>query len=400
MTADGFTLGVNGRPALAPYATDPSASRGRFVPEPESATRTVFQRDRDRIIHSGAFRRLKYKTQVFVYHQGDHYRTRLTHTLEVAQIARSLARYFQVDEDLAEALALAHDLGHPPFGHSGEDALHEVMKPFGGFDHNGQGLRIVTALEARYAGFDGLNLTWETLEGLAKHNGPLIPASGDTARLPWAVTEHARQQDLELHTQPGIEAQIAALSDDIAYNTHDVDDGLRAGLFSVEDLADQPLVGPLISEVARQHPGLAKSRLIHETTRRMIDRMINDLLEETTRRIAAADPGSAADIRSLSRPVVAMSRDMETANRGLKTFLFKRMYRHFEVNRRATKARRVVGELFELLHRDPGCLPTRWQEAAEGGDETVRARVVCDYIAGMTDRYALDEHRRLFDLYE
>jgi len=400
MTADGFTRGVDGHPALAPYATHPSASRGRLVAEPESATRTVFQRDRDRIIHSGAFRRLKYKTQVFVYHQGDHFRTRLTHTLEVAQIARSLARYLQADEDLAEALALAHDLGHPPFGHSGEDALHEVMTPYGGFDHNGQGIRIVTALEARYAGFDGLNLTWETLEGLAKHNGPLIPGPGSTEGLPWALVEYARHQDLELHTQPGIEAQIAALSDDIAYNTHDVDDGLRAGLFAVEDLADQPLVGPLISEVARQHPGLEQSRLIHETTRRMIDRMVNDLLEETSGRLTDAAPVSAGDIRALSSPVVAMSRSLEEANKGLKKFLFERMYRHFEVNRRTSKGKRVVRELFELLHEDPGCLPTNWREEASGLDETARARVVCDYIAGMTDRYALDEHRRLFDLYD
>ena len=400
MNADGFSSPANAPVTPAPYATDPSASRGRLVAEAESRTRSVFQRDRDRIIHSGAFRRLKYKTQVFVYHEGDHYRTRLTHSLEVAQIARSLARFLRVDEDLAEALALAHDLGHPPFGHSGEEGLSEVMAPFGGFDHNGQGLRIVTGLEARYASFDGLNLTWEALEGLAKHNGPLIPAAGQTDRLPWAVAEQARQLDLELHTQPGIEAQIAALSDDIAYNTHDVDDGLRAGLFTVEDLADQPLVGPLISEVARLHPGLERSRLIHETTRRMIDRMVDDLLGETARRLETAAPQDAAGIRALDHPVVAMSHDMEIANRGLKKFLFERMYRHYRVNRMTTKARRVVKELFVLLHSDPGCLPTRWREEAEKLDETARARMVCDYIAGMTDRFALDEHRRLYDLYE
>lgn len=393
-------LANGGSGLLAPYATDPSASRGRLVAEPESRTRSVFQRDRDRIIHSGAFRRLKYKTQVFVFHEGDHYRTRLTHSLEVAQIARSLARYLGGDEDLAEALALAHDLGHPPFGHAGEDALKEVMEPYGSFDHNGQGLRIVTALEARYAGFDGLNLTWEALEGLAKHNGPLIPAPGKTERLPWAVAEYHRLQDLELHTQPGLEAQIAALSDDIAYNTHDVDDGLRAGLFTVEDLSDQPLVGPLIREVSQLHPGLERSRLIHETTRRMIDRMVDDLLRETGRRLAATKPRDAAAIRALDAPVVTMSREMEIANRGLKAFLFERMYRHYRVNRMTSKARRVVSELFVLLHGDPGCLPTRWREQAAETDDTARARLVCDYIAGMTDRFALDEHKRLYDLYE
>ncbi|MBT5048382.1 MAG: deoxyguanosinetriphosphate triphosphohydrolase [Rhodospirillaceae bacterium] len=387
-------------PARASYASDPAQSRGRLFSEPESQTRSVFQRDRDRIIHSGAFRRLQYKTQVFVYHEGDHYRTRLTHSLEVAQIARSLARVLMVDEDLAEALALAHDLGHPPFGHAGEEGLQEVMAPYGGFDHNGHALRLVTRLEARYAGFDGLNLTWETLEGLAKHNGPLIAAPGNHDELPWSVAEYGQQQDLELHTQPGIEAQIAALADDIAYNTHDVDDGLRAGLFDVADLADLPLVGPLISEVANNFADLQQSRLIHETTRRMIDRMVDDLLAETNRRLAAAQPGCAADVRSLSQPVVAMSREMEGSNRDLKTFLFERMYRHYRVSRMTSKARRIVSELFGFFMADPGCLPTDWRLRAEGDDKIARARLVADYIAGMTDRFALDEHRRLFDLYE
>lgn len=393
--------GFGGAPVRAPYASDPNASRGRRHQEPESPTRTVFQRDRDRIIHSGAFRRLKYKTQVFVSHEGDHYRTRLTHSLEVAQIARSIARSLALDEDLAEALALAHDLGHTPFGHAGEEALAEGMAPYGGFDHNGQALRIVTRLEARYAQFDGLNLTWEALEGIAKHNGPLVPAPGVTDGLPWAVAEYVRDHDLELHTQPGMEAQVAALSDDIAYNAHDVDDGLRAGLFTVDDLAAVPLVGPLIREVRDRYPGLDQPRLIHETTRRMIDRMVSDLLAETRERLAATAPRSAADVRAAGHPVVAMSDGMKTANQALQEFLKNRMYRHYRVNRMTSKARRVVRELFDILLEEPECLPTEWRVRAEAAqDKTARARLVADYIAGMTDRYALDEHRRLFDLYD
>jgi dGTPase len=274
------------------------------------------------------------------------------------------------------------------------------MAPFGGFDHNGQALRLVTRLEARYAGFDGLNLSWEALEGLAKHNGPLIALPGANDGLPWAVAEYATQQDLELHTQPGIEAQVAALADDIAYNTHDVDDGLRAGLFDVEDLADLPLVGPVISEVANTYSDLEQSRLIHETTRRMIDRMVDDLLSETRRRLDEDKPGCAEEVRGLSRPMVAMSDAMAESNRALKKFLFDRMYRHFRVNRMTAKARRVVGDLFGFFMTDPGCLPTDWRLRADGVDEIARARLVGDYIAGMTDRFALDEHRRLFDLYE
>jgi dGTPase len=384
----------------APYASDPAQSRGRLSDEPESHTRSIYQRDRDRIIHSGAFRRLQYKTQVFVYHEGDHYRTRLTHSLEVAQIARSLSRVLNIDEDLAEALALAHDLGHPPFGHAGEEGLQVVMAPYGGFDHNGQALRLVTHLEARYAGFDGLNLTWETLEGLAKHNGPLIKAPDQSDGLPWAVSEYAARQDLELHTQPGIEAQVAAVSDDIAYNTHDVDDGLRAGLFTIADLAELPLLGPVIEDVAANYGELDQSRLIHEMTRRMIDRMVDDLLTETRARLENAKPGSSSEIRSLSYPVVALSDEMKASNKVLKAFLFERMYRHYRVNRMTSKARRVVGDLFDLFLSDTGCLPTAWRERTEGLRDTARARMVLDYIAGMTDRYALDEHRRLFDLYE
>ena len=388
-------VGLGTASGRAPYACDPARSRGRLHPEPESATRTVFQRDRDRIIHSAAFRRLKHKTQVFVYHEGDHYRTRLTHSLEVAQIARSLARALRLDEDLAEALALAHDLGHPPFGHAGEEALQEVMGPHGGFDHNGQTLRILTGLEARYAEFDGLNLTWETLEGVAKHNGPL-PA--DT--LPWAVAEHARAQDLELGTWPSAEAQVASWSDDIAYHTHDIDDGLRAGVFSIADLADVPLVGPAIHAVSARYPDLETPRLIHETVRRLIDGMVNDLLAETRSRLEDAKPASADEVRGLGRAVVGFSPALAEANTALKTFLYRHMYRHYKVNRMTSKARRVVRDLFGILLAEPECLPTEWRTAAESMDETDRARLVADYIAGMTDRFALDEHRRLFDVYE
>ena len=384
----------------APYACDPATSRGRAFAEDESPTRSVFQRDRDRIIHSGAFRRLKHKTQVFVYHEGDYYRTRLTHSLEVAQIARSLARSLAVDEDLAEALALAHDLGHTPFGHAGEDALDEAMEPYGGFDHNGQTVRIVTRLEARYAEFDGLNLTWETLEGIAKHNGPVHSSRRDLGDLPWALADYALEHDLELDTWPGIEAQIASLSDDIAYNSHDIDDGLRAGLFHVDDLKDVPLLGPIIHEVQARYPNLEKSRLFHETGRRLINVMVNDLLEETHRRLADARPGSADDVRRFGAPLVCFSDRLDAENRALKEFLFQRMYRHYRVNRMTSKARRVVRDLFRIYVDEPECLPAEWRTGAEHGEVTARARHVADYIAGMTDRFALDEHRRLYDLYE
>ncbi|CAN0459054.1 unnamed protein product, partial [Discosporangium mesarthrocarpum] len=386
-------------PHRAAYACDPATSRGRVHEEPESPTRSVFQRDRDRVIHSGAFRRLKHKTQVFVYHEGDYYRTRLTHSLEVAQIARSLARSLALDEDLAEALALAHDLGHTPFGHAGEEALDEVMAPHGGFDHNGQTLRIITTLEARYAEFDGLNLTWETLEGIAKHNGPLF-AHGAAEELPWALSEYTSKHDLHLTTWPSAEAQVAALSDDIAYHSHDVDDGLRAGLFAVSDLADVPILGPILREVQTRYPELDASRLIHEIGRRLINVMVNDLLAETFRRLCDATPASPDDVRQFGAPLVGFSPQIERDNRALKEFLFERMYRHYRVNRMTSKARRVVADLFTLYVDEPECLPAEWRVGAEQADKTLRARHVADYIAGMTDRFALDEHRRLYDLYE
>jgi dGTPase len=388
--------------ALAPYACRPEESRGRLHVEAESPTRSAFQRDRDRIIHSVAFRRLQYKTQVFVYHEGDNFRTRLTHSLEVSQIARSISRVLGLDEDLAEALALAHDLGHTPFGHAGEDALQEVLAEFGGFDHNAQSLRIVTKLERRYVAFDGLNLTWETLEGLVKHNGPLTgPLAVRKDRpLPGAIAEYAQAHDLELDTYAGAEAQVAALADDIAYNNHDIDDGLRAGLFTIEDLADVPLVGPLFHQVSCEYPDADTSLHIHEVVRRMIGIMILDLIAETGKRIAEARPRSADEVRRLGRPLAAFSDEMRANDAALKHFLFTNMYRHFTVNRMTSKGRRVVKDLFTLLFAEPECLPPEWRRQADGRGTHKTARVVADYIAGMTDRFALDEHRRLFDLQE
>jgi dGTPase len=386
--------------ALAPYATLPWASRGRLHREAESPTRSPFQRDRDRIIHSTAFRRLKHKTQVFVYHEGDHYRTRLTHSLEVAQIARTICRTLRLDEDLGEAVALAHDLGHTPFGHAGEEALHAAMKPYGGFDHNAQTLRILTKLEERYAEFNGLNLTWETLEGAVKHNGPLLKDGRTLGQLPAAIVEYCQDHDLELGGHAGAEAQVAALSDDIAYNNHDIDDGLRAGLFEVADLMALPLVGEMFSIVTQKYPGIDHARLIHEAVRRVINAMVEDVLAETRRRLETAAPKSVADIRALGQPVVAFSPHMAATDRTVKAFLYKRMYEHWKLNRSHSKARRVVTDLFGLLFAEPNCLPPPWRERAEQAGTQARARLVADYIAGMTDRFALDEHRRLFDLYE
>jgi dGTPase len=383
--------------ARAPYASKPEESRGRLHREPESDMRSPFQRDRDRIIHSSAFRRLKHKTQVFVYHEGDHYRTRLTHSLEVAQIARTIARALGLDEDLAEAVGLAHDLGHTPFGHAGEEALNAAMALYGGFSHNDQTLRILTRLERHYAEFDGLNLTWEALEGTVKHNGPLLGA-GIARAVPPSIAEYDRRHNLGLDTQPGPEAQVAALADDIAYNNHDIDDGLRAGLFAVADLADVPLVGPVFAEVAQRYPGIDEARLIHEAIRRLIDRMVRDVLVETRRRLAASGAQSADGIRGMAEPAVAFSPEMRAHDRALKRFLFERMYRHYRVNRMSSKARRVVGELFRLFLAEPECLPGEWR-APEGATPAETARIVADYLAGMTDRFALDEHRRLFDTY-
>ena len=369
----------------APYAVQPGSSRGRLHAEPEAATRSPFQRDRDRVIHSAAFRKLQYKTQVFVNHEGDFYRTRLTHSLEVAQVARSVARELGLDEDLTEALALAHDLGHPPFGHAGEAGLAEAAAGFGGFDHNAQSLRVVTLLESRYAGFDGLNLTWETLEGLAKHNGPL-------ADPPAYIRAYDARHPLDLSRQPSAEAQVAAVADDIAYTGHDLDDGLRAGLSGIGEIGALPLAGDALAAARALGEGLAPSRLRHETVRRVIDFLITDLVAETRRRIAALAPRSAEAIRAAPGPVVGFAAETAAALGEIRRFLHARMYRHWRVARMVRKTRLVAAELFTLLHAEPGLLPEEWAWAAAD-----RAETVTDYVAGMTDRFALDEHRRLTD---
>ena len=388
----------------APYACDPWGSRGRLCPEAVSPTRSEFQRDRDRIIHSSAFRRLKHKTQVFVYHEGDHFRTRLTHTIEVSQIARALARSLGLDEDLAEALALSHDLGHTPFGHTGEDTLDECMAGFGGFDHNAQALRIVTRLERRYAAYDGLNLAWETLEGLVKHNGPLLDAEGGptlryAARgVPLAILEYNAQHDLELSTYAGGEAQAAAIADDIAYDAHDIDDGLRAGLFTIEDLREVPFLDGLLSEIEGLYPGLELSRRIHELTRRVITRFVEDVVAEGDRRLAVLAPGTAEDVRRAGDAVICFSNGMREADAAIKRFLYARMYRHPKVMKVRAEADDVLRDLFGRFTAQPELMPEEWQADLPKEDEARLARRVADYIAGMTDRYAILEHQRLFDV--
>ena len=350
------------------------------------------------MIHTTAFRRLKQKTQVFVAHEGDHYRTRLTHSLEVAQIARSIARTLHLDEDLAEALALAHDLGHPPFGHAGEDQLAACMEAYEGFDHNAQTLRIMTKLEARYPVFDGLNLTWEMLEGVVKHNGPVLNAGERIESLPAAFREFEHIEDLELTSFAGPEAQVAALADDIAYNNHDIDDGIAAGLFSPEDFDEIPIVGEVFRAVRTDHPVLDGQRLVYEAVRRLIGLWIDDLLEETQRRIARHSPKSAEEVRALDEPLVAFSEDLDQRQKALRAFLFERMYKHYKVNRMRSQAKRILKELFDVFLNEPGTLPPPWRQDAVQADEPRRARLVCDYIAGMTDNFAIEEHRRLFDL--
>jgi dGTPase len=384
------------------YASDPVQSRGRRYTEAVSPTRNAFRRDCDRIIHSAAFRRLAHKTQVFVYHEGDHYRTRLTHTLEVAQIARSLARALGLDEDLAEALALAHDLGHPPFGHAGERALDECLTSYGGFDHNAQALRIVTDLERRYAAFDGLNLSWETLEGLVKHNGPLVDRAGAAVGrytrhgAPAPIVAYSKIQDLELWTYASAEAQVAALSDDIAYDAHDIDDGLRAELFPLGDITAVPLISSILSAIDAQYPGMESGRRVHETVRALITRMIEDVISETGRRVAMFKPRSAAEVREAPRPMVGFSPAMEKSDRDIKGFLYPRMYRHDRVMRVMADAERVVRDLFAHYMAAPDELPAEWGEGISTTDVAARARRIGDYIAGMTDRYALVEHAKYF----
>ena len=390
-------------PHRAPYACDPDLSRGRLHPESPSESRSAFRRDCDRIIHATAFRRLKHKTQVFVFDEGDHYRTRLTHTLEVAQIARALARRLRLDEDLAEALALAHDLGHPPFGHAGERALDACLSVFGGFDHNAQTLRVVTVLERRYPQFDGLNLTWETLEGLVKHNGPLTDRAGAPLvryrmhGVPASILDYCRLQDLQLWSFAGAEAQVAAVADDIAYDAHDIDDGLRAKLFELDDIAAVPLPGRIVNHIRAAHPNLDHDRTVHELIRRLIGLLIDDVVIETAGRLAGLNPGSADDVRRAAAPVGAFSRAVGDEDRAIKTFLEAHMYRHGRVTKVMDQAAGVVRDLFARYSARPDELPAEWGESLAGLDEAARARHIADFIAGMTDRYALAEHARLFD---
>ncbi|NRA30639.1 MAG: deoxyguanosinetriphosphate triphosphohydrolase [Parvularculaceae bacterium] len=384
---------------LAPFAARADETRGRLHAERESTGRTPFQRDRDRLLHTVAFRRLKHKTQVFVFHEGDHYRTRLTHSLEVSQVARAMARTLNLDEDLAEVVALSHDLGHPPFGHTGEDVLEEVMEGAGGFDHNAQTLRLLTKLERQHGAYHGLNLTWETLEGAVKHNGPLIgPLRVKDKPLPVAIEEYAEKHDLWLHTYPSLEAQLAALADDIAYNNHDADDGLRAGLFSFDDACEVPLLGPALRDSLAAWPDEPREVQIAEAVSGLIGKMVADVLAETGRRLEASDPQHADEIRLADRATASFSDEMTEQLTVLRKFLFSQMYRHHKVNAVRSQAKRIVRDLFLLYKEEPEVLPPAWFARQEGESMEKRMRVICDYIAGMTDRYAIHEHKRLFDL--
>lgn len=399
MTLDRHALGF-GAGQRAIFAADPWSSRGRLFDEVTSPTRSDFQRDRDRIVHTTAFRRLKHKTQVFIAADGDHYRTRLTHTIEVAQIARALARALRLDEDLAEGVALVHDFGHTPFGHTGEDALHEALLPYGGFDHNAQSLRIVTKLERRYAEFDGLNLTWETLEGLVKHNGPLLTPDGEGMRgpVPQPILDYCALHDLELASFASLEAQVAAIADDIAYNTHDIDDGLRSGYLSFDMLEEIPFLAGLMAEVRGLYPGLEPARFTHEIMRRQITAMVEDVIGYAQDSLRAVQPQSAADVRSAGRVMATFSQGMAVTDKQIKKMLFSRIYRHPEVMRVRANAASIVTDLFNAYMNDPALMQRHyWVDCMAGMPEAAKARHVGDYLAGMTDNYAINTHRRLFD---
>jgi len=373
----------------ASFACDPADSRGRLFPERESTFRSCFQRDRDRIIHASAFRRLKHKTQVFIEHEGDYFRTRLTHSIEVAQVARTISGVLGLNAELTEAVALAHDLGHTPFGHTGEDALDALMKPYGGFDHNAQAIRIVTSLERHYALWDGLNLTWEALEGIAKHNGPVVES------VPYALADYNAQHDLELHTHASAEAQVAALADDIAYNNHDLMDGLRAGLFTVEDILHLPLVGACFAEVDKLHPGIDTRRRQHEALRRFFGLLVEDVIAVSRANLEALDPQTPDDVRHAGRMVVQFSPEMWGDLRQVRSFLFAHMYRAPNVVAKRAEVTKVVADLFPAFMNDPSLLPAEWEAEVAQADEVALARLVADYIAGMTDRFALQAHARL-----
>ena len=387
----------------APYACDPDSSRGRLFDEPPSRTRSPFRRDCDRVIHSTAFRRLKHKTQVFVFHEGDHYRTRLTHSLEVAQIARALARQLGLEEDLTETLALAHDLGHPPFGHAGERALDKCLKAYGGFDHNAQTLRVVTSLEHRYPAFDGLNLTWESLEGVVKHNGPLTDRDGGALEryrergIPVGISDYVKSFDLELWSFASLEAQVAAIADDIAYDAHDIDDGLRAGLFALDDLKELPITADMIAAIDRRYPGLDDVTRGAELVRELISYLIGSVVLEARERLEAVQPQSVEDVRNCGRTLVAFSPEVADAEAGIKAFLKRRMYRHERVMRIMGDAELIVSDLFARYQQDLSELPAEWRDGVGCEADGPRARRIGNFIAGMTDRFALTEHQRLFD---
>ena len=387
----------------ASYASKPEETLGRFYGTGPSPTRSEFQRDRDRIIHSTAFRRLQHKTQVFLHHEGRHFRNRLTHTLEVSQIARSIARALRLNEDLAEAVALSHDLGHTPFGHAGERALHRAMAPYGGFDHNVQAVRVVTRLENRYAEHDGINLTWETLEGILKHNGPLTYPDGRPfgryaeEGLPAGIDDVPAIADLRLASHASLEAQAAAIADDIAYNAHDIDDALRAGLIQLDEFEDAPMAGPIVQEVRELYPAAPPKRQTHEVQRRMITRAIEDVIATSARNIAQSGVETAEDVRMAGRTLISFSRETAEAEKGLKAFLFTHVYRHEDVMRPVRESEAVVERLF-AAYMENADMPGRWGEAGRAASSPAeRARIVADFIAGMTDPYALDEHQRLFD---
>jgi len=399
MIIDQRALGF-GSGERAVYAADPWTTRGRLFPEDSSLTRSEFQRDRDRIVHTTAFRRLKHKTQVFISPDGDHYRTRLTHTIEVAQIARALARALKLDEDLAEGVALVHDFGHTPFGHTGEDALDAVLKPYGGFDHNAQSLRIVTKLERRYAEYDGINLTWETLEGLVKHNGPLLNAAdeGTHGPVPLPILDYCQLQDLEIGTFASLEAQVAAIADDIAYNTHDIDDGLRAGYLTFDMLEEVPFLSGLMAEVRAKYPSLDDERFAHEIMRRQITRMVEDVIGVAQQNLGVLKPKSAADIRAADRTIATFSPAMAETDKQIKKLLFAHIYRHPDIMRIRSGATQIVTDLFHRYMETPAEMQSHyWVDSIPGMTEAARARHVGDYLAGMTDSYALRTHQRLFD---
>jgi len=392
-----MTIGFGYAPRAA-FASHPQQSRGRAIAEPPSLTRSAFQRDRDRLIHSNAFRRLKHKTQVFIAYDGDHYRTRLTHTIEVSQIARALARALRLDEELAEAIALAHDFGHTPFGHAGEEALDRVMAPFGGFDHNAHSLRLVTKLEHRYGAFDGLNLTWETLEGLVKHNGPLMGPLSASRPLPHPIAEFNAIFDLSLDQFAGPEAQCAAIADDIAYNAHDIDDGLRCGLLDREALHTIPLTQPLIDIINARYHELDLTRFAYELVRQQITLMVEDVIGESLARLDALAPSRVEDIYGASKPVIAFSEKMCTQEKELKNFLFENLYFHPEIMARRSQGEAVITRLFEAYMNDLHLLPPDWLKDAKIDErqEEARARLIGDFLAGMTDHYALRTYQQLF----